>query len=246
MQTTQTDLKTLIERLTIIHRKREDYMKSRIIVGNQVKAITRRMKKREFSEAEINEHIQPIINGTSAFDSMENFYTKEMTKLAKELPIHDWFCKFDGCSSMGLAMLIAEIGNLSDYENPAKVWKRMGLAVRNGSAEKNTEKGVQVGYSVRRRMIAYRISSSIVKKDGYYRNVYDKRKEYEIERDSLLGNIDFIRERKVKMLAQFQSSENKKLIQNNQLPKSVIDLRAQRYMVKRLLRDMWMEWNKNI
>ena len=221
---TKEELIPLIEKLTEIHRKREDYMKSRIIVGNQVKAISRRMKKQGFTEPEIEQHTSPITQGTSVFDKMEKDYTTQMTQLAKELPGHDWFCKFDGCSTMGFAMLIAEIGDLCDYENPAKIWKRMGLSVRNGSAEKNNEKGVQVGYSVRRRMIAFRISSAIVKKPGLYRNVYDKRKDYEIERDGLLGNMEYVLERKAKMLVQFQSPENKKLIQNNQLPKSVIDL----------------------
>lgn len=238
-------LSSLFLQLEDLHRKRQDYMKSRIMINNQVKAITRRLTKAGVDEEQITAHTSSIVDNMESFDAVETAYEKQMIKIGKQLPLHDWYCQNEGCSDLGFCMLLAEIGDMKNYANPAKVWKRMGLSVQNGRAEKNDVKGQNTGYSKRRRMIAFMVSSSIIKKHGHYREVYDVRKAYEVERDQNGGTLEYIEENRARMTNQFKSPENKKLIKNNHLPKSVIDLRAQRYMVKRLLCDMWNEWNKN-
>jgi len=219
-------------------------MKPRVAITNQIKAIIRRMKATNFSEDIIKTHINNVKKGV-VISETEKTYEKQMIKIGKQLPLHDWYCQYEGCSDIGFCLLMAEIGNLSNYANPAKVWKRMGLSVNGGRADKNDTKGQNTGYSKRRRMIAHIISSAIIKKHGHYREVYDQRKSYEIERDQKGESLAYIEANRSKMITQFQSPDNKKLIKNNQLPKSVIDLRAQRYMIKKLLCDMWVEWNKN-
>lgn len=239
------DYSSLFIELEDIHRKRQDYIKSDGMINNQVKAISRRLTKVGYSEDQITSHTSGIVNTLQSFIEVKRAYEKQMIKIGQQLPLHDWYCQHEGCSDIGFCMLMAEIGNMKNYSNPAKVWKRMGLSVQGGRAEKNDIKGQNTGYSKRRRAIAYQISSSIIKKHGHYREIYDVRKAYEVERDLNGGTAEYVEANRSRMVNQFQSPDNKKLIKNNQLPKSVIDSRAQRYMVKRLLCDMWNEWNKN-
>jgi len=234
---TQEELNTLFDDLTVAHRTREDLMKPRIIVSNQLKAIKRNAIKRHV-EINIEDMEQNQVS------KEEKKWEKTMVGISKLLPLYDWWCQHEGCSSLGLAMLLAETGNPSNYENPAKLWKRMGLDVWEGEANKNKFKGINTGYSKRRRMIAYRISSAIIKKKGKYRDVYDVRKKYEIERDEKGYNKDYVEKKKTFMMATYKTSVKK--IKEGKLPACVIDARAQRYMVKKLIKDLWIAWQKEM
>ena len=57
-----------------------------------------------------------------------------MEKLAMQLPIYPWIESVRGAGALGLATIIAEAGDLSNYPNPAKVWKRLGFAPYDGFA----------------------------------------------------------------------------------------------------------------
>jgi Transposase IS116/IS110/IS902 family len=61
-------------------------------------------------------------------------HEKEMEKLAKQLPVAAWVESVPGLGMLGLATIIAETGDLSKYSNVAKVWKRLGYAPYNGKA----------------------------------------------------------------------------------------------------------------
>ena len=124
-----TDNQILLNQLEDVHRKREDLMKTRIMISNQIKAIERRLKRAGKDDQEINDHTLALESSFGSFKTMETLYEKQMLDLIKQLPGYEWFCQFKGCSSTGYAMLLAEIGDLQNYENPAKVWKRMGLSV---------------------------------------------------------------------------------------------------------------------
>jgi len=251
---TQAEKDPIMVQLEQAHRLREDFLKMRIMIGNQISAIKRRIKlipdpeARQYVETQLQPDVHfEAITGADIYDRAEKAYAKQMIQLAKQLPCHDWWCEQDGCSTLSFAALIAEAGDIGGYSSPAKLWKRLGLAVCNegdhaGEAEKNRQKGVNTGYSKRRRMIMYRISSAIVKKKGKYRDIYDRRKAYEAERDLAGYNQPYVARNKKFMTDAYKSPENAKRVKNGQLPRTMIDLRAQRYMVKRLVCDLWAEW----
>ena len=81
-----------------------------------------------------------------------------MAKLAKQLPAYEWVKGVRGFGDLSFARIIAETGDLSGYANPGKVWKRLGLAVFDGRAQRRTrdaEKAVEQGYSPRRRSTSW-------------------------------------------------------------------------------------------
>lgn len=243
----KSQLNTLLTEINNYHRIREDILKSRIRIEHQARVIKKRIASSNIDN-EFTEDMLTQIKNTKTFHPILKYYEKELERTIKKIPLFDWFIAINGCGPLSYASLMAEIGNPHNYENPAKVWRRMGLAVFNGRSDKNREKGNNTGYSKRRRMIAYRISSAIIKQEGKYRKIYLKRKDYEINRDAEGYNAEYIElnggQKKMKQF--YSSPQNKKRIENNQLPLCILDLRAHRYMIKRLLKDIWYKWNTDV
>jgi hypothetical protein len=141
---------------------------------------------------------------------------RQMTAVAKELPVADFVKDVTGLGWIGVGQIVAEAGDLSNYANPAKLWKRMGLAVMNGRAQrrvKDKEEAQEQGFNPRRRAVMFVIGDSLIKKHNRYRELYLERKTVEEEKHPDLTRMHRHR-------------------------------RAQRYMEKRLLRDLWTEWGR--
>ena len=160
-----------------------------------------------------------------------------MDRLARTLPAWQWF---EGhvfkTSAVSLAVIVGEAGDLSRYANPAKLWKRMGVAlvgdVRQGGLAKNAAKAEWIahGYSRQRRSRLWNIGDSLVKKQGYLREVYLARKAYERVKAEARGlTVAPAAKIPAKRAAEFMSDGH-------------VHRRAQRYMEKRMLRDLWSAW----
>jgi hypothetical protein len=68
-------------------------------------------------------------------DEWRKRFEGEMERLAKELPVWPWIKdRVYGVAELGLATIVAEAGDLADYPNPSKLWKRLGYAPYDGYA----------------------------------------------------------------------------------------------------------------
>ena len=163
-------------------------------------------------------------------------YEKVIADLAKQLPLWPWAEKIRGVGPKGLGLMIGEIGNPGDYANPAKIWKRMGLAVMpDGRAQRRVTgfMGELQGFSPVRRALMYVIGDALIKRnknpdgsDGEYRLVYLARKEYESARTAPI----------VVTVTKYGKSHQ------GDITRLVCHKRASRYMQKRVLRDLWRAW----
>ena len=137
---------------------------------------------------------------------------RKMSALSSGLPVWPWVESVRGLGALGLAIIVGEAGDLGNYANPGKVWKRLGLAPKPEYAM--TTKAGETAHCIprRRRSAMWTIGDSLIKgnKDGY-RTLYVERKAYEHGRDPEMSKMHAHR-------------------------------RAQRYMEKRLLRDLWQAW----
>ena len=163
---------------------------------------------------------------------------REMVRIAKQLPVWEWASGIKGFGALSLAVIIAETGDLSNYANPGKVWKRMGLAPYKGKSARTwrvggglkAEEWTELGYKPGRRSEMFQRVDPLMKhqidkvKDadgndtgervyGPYGKVYADRKRYELERDPAMS----------------------KMYAHN---------RASRYMEKRLLKHLWQAWRR--
>jgi len=168
----------------------------------------------------------------SIFDPKRKAIEKQMELSVKELPVCEWWCSHRGCSFLGLATVIGEAGNLSVYSEPGKLWKRMGLAPyeKNGvtramgqwmrhKADLTKKEWEKAGYCPRRRASMFVIGMAIkMQKSGTYREIYDQEKAKKVEQKK--GDKEW--------------------------PPIRLDRHAQRYMEKRLLGDLWKQWNPRL
>mgnify|MGYP005858680255 CR=1 FL=1 len=148
---------------------------------------------------------------------------RDMEMLASQTPGADFASATRGFAMRGLAVLIGEAGNLSDYPNPAKLWKRLGLAPYNGRAGSTwrtmkgglkAEEWSEMGYSPSRLGQIYGVITVPLgngNRDGKYRSLY------------LHEKARFIAEGK------------------SERPMHA-HLHAQRVMTKELVLDLWRAW----
>jgi len=169
------------------------------------------------------------------FDTYVHMIEKQMVKLAKQLPVASWV-EEPGQRGFGLpslAILVGECGNLANYANPAKVWRRMGCAPfeKNGvnhmgcTWKSNNKKGglsasewEEFGYCPRRRSVAFLHGENLVKLNqlGPYRVRYDAVK------------------------AKKMAEEDKAW------PKLRCHRHAMLLATKLLYRELWCEWNPDL
>jgi hypothetical protein len=156
----------------------------------------------------------PLIQARDGIEKHRKAIEKLLSKQAAELPVSAWVDSVKGFGIGSLAAIVGSAGDLSNYSNPAKLWKRMGLAVMpNGERQRrfaDKELAILAGYNPSRRSVVWNIGDCLIKANSpQYRPVYDKRKEYELTRTD---------------------------------KPIVAHARAKRYMEKRLLLDLWKAW----
>jgi len=157
---------------------------------------------------------------------------KEIARIAQALPAWPaWVEGVRGIGPLGFGLLIGETGDLSLYANPAKVWKRMGLAVVNGGRQRRVAgaEALEHGYSPRRRAVMFNLGEALVKQnqDGPYRTLYLERKE--IEREKMRPPCPGCKGKAERTGAERCSDAH-------------TANRARRYMEKRFLVDLWKAW----
>lgn len=230
-----------------LHRERQDYHSAEKRLTLQIKSIQRRVHAAGCpltAEAKAAGKLQGHAKCSGVYDALpaaalvlaeqrdlisthRKRPEKEMQKLAKSLPVWSWVEYTRGLGALGLAQIIAECGDLSNYNNPAKLWKRMGLGMyqrADGLWERQQkaagENGVLSGYSPTRRSILFVIGDSIIKAGGEYRELYDSRKLLEAQKPAC---------------GRFKCT-------GEHCTPGHIHNRAKRYMEKRLLRNLWRAW----
>lgn len=150
----------------------------------------------------------------------------EMKRIVRKLPIYQWAKSVKGFGELGLAVLLAEAGDLSTYPKKGHLWKRLGLAPFEGQAYStwrmkgglSADDWTEAGYSPRRRAEVYAcVSESLFRhqtvSQGPYRAIYDRRRATTAE-----SHPDWT--------------------------KAHSHMDALRVMTKVLVRDLWKEWRK--
>lgn len=209
----------------------------------------------------------PLIAWTSAFvEAMqplivaEKQFARLLEKEAKALPCYDWVKGVLGFGAASYGGIVAECAGgdeanpstIADYRSPAALWKRMGVGLVNtGSYEvHDTRKGqdgllrrVDVdkgagrqrmvageealvhGYVPRRRAILWNVGQSLIK-------AQIRKDPDDAEKRIALGELGEV----YLMRKEYELAR--------EVAPIVAHRRAQRYMEKRLLRDLWREWRK--
>lgn len=136
----------------------------------------------------------------SVWDTMRTGAEKEMRRLAEELPVWKWSVGVKGFGALGVAIIAAEAsgprGDVGSYATKERLWKRLGLAVIEGSRQRRVTDAAaaeQHGYNPRRRSEIWTIADSMFRHQwaganeeagtaphpvGPYGSVYMRRKSH--------------------------------------------------------------------
>ncbi|HUT92081.1 MAG TPA: hypothetical protein VMY37_21480 [Thermoguttaceae bacterium] len=155
-----------------------------------------------------------MLQARSPLDREREHAEQRLRKHAEQLPAWAWVKGVHGMGSLGLAIIIGEAGDLSNYANPGKLWKRLGLAPPSTYDMIKIDGTPGRCLPRQRRSAIWTIGYSLILSGGDYKTIYDERKAYEKERDPDMTKMHAHR-------------------------------RAQRYMEKRVIRNLWREWTQH-
>lgn len=78
--------------------------------------------------ARLGNRLQAFAKGIEPCVEVRHEVELEMKRIVRKLPVYAWAEPIKGFGEMGLAVIIGEAGNLSNYASVEKLWKRLGLA----------------------------------------------------------------------------------------------------------------------
>jgi len=182
--------------------------------------------------------IMPLIEARDGIEKHRKAVEKHLAEMAMTLPVSPWVKSVRGVGIASLAGVIGEAGDLSAYDNPGKLWKRMGVAPHHGRAYATwrsrggltSNDWTEAGYKPARRSVLWNIGACVVKAGGPLKTIYDERKLLEMAKCEAIA----------------ADPEQRKLFAKDSkyAPKLHAHNRAQRYIEKRFLRDLWREWRR--
>jgi hypothetical protein len=236
-------------------RMRNDYHSAEKALTCQMKAICRRhiggnkddanalFKKIEANPSLSDEPIAPILQvfmmARDVLERARKYEEEQIEKLARELPIWAWIRdEVRGCSALTLGLIVgeacgAELSTIDQYDGPAKLWKRFGLAIVEGERQgrrSDPDLAALHGYSPSRRSRLWVAGDCLIKagEKGKYYQIYRARKDYLTER-GWCGKCH---------------AKNEKTDREVCTPAHLHNS-AKRYMEKAFLKDLWREWRKD-
>jgi len=275
---------SICSELQALERTRVVYIKSRIKISNRIQAIIagtlgysagmkdeERKKKmqeagqliKQISKGEIDHPMKELVlNHLLPIDGFLNCQkaTDDVAVgFAKDLPVASWteLPEQRGFGIPRLAVIIGETGDLSNYANPAKVWKRMGCAPYSyqeqnlmGATWRGGKHGKlpasewsEFGYSPRRRAIAYIVGELLLKLNYLVPPKKDENKKL-IEGTGIPGPY------RQRYLDGRRVFEEKHSVEIREKPKLYPPLRCHYHgmllATKLLLKNLWIEWHNNL
>lgn len=197
----------------------------------------------------------PVVNlietsfvARSQFDRYRTNCENEMKDLARSLPVWPWVKKVAGVAELGLAVIVAEAGDIGAYSGPGRLWKRMGLACIDGmrqgrvppglSREERAEAWKQRGYNPSRRAEVWAFLDDTMFKQQWRgdrdedgKDPKKSGKPVAVPAHAVGPYGEVYAERKAWNLARGFSPAH-------------AEKEARRFMSKRFLRELWVAWRE--
>lgn len=158
--------------------------------------------------------LMPFLAAIERFESELKPIERRLEKIACELPVYQWASTVRGFGKLNLAMLVGEAGDIGSYRNPSCLWKRFGLGVFDGKRQRRTTD----------KELAIAMGYSPERRSTAY----------------LLGDC-LVKGNKTGAYRSLYL-ERKELEATRVATKKHAHDRAARYMIKRVLVDLWVAW----
>jgi len=175
------------------------------------------------------------------FEVFETDRLKDVETYLETLPVYGWCKEVKGLGTKLAAKLLAGIGDIRRFPNPATLWSYCGVG--DASKEKRT-KGQQLKHSPKMRATLFNLQESFIKAGSQYRVIYDKRKEKTLTTHPEWHNLTPCPIKNVGKNAP-KTDENGNQTWSNQHPKHA-HIDACRVMIKRFLAELFVAWYKSL
>lgn len=194
----------------------------------------------------VNEYIYKIADeayqlekSCQTLEYLEKDYIRQLENYMNKLAVYSGYIKnVKGIGTKTAAKLIAGIGDIRRFSNPAKLWSYCGLGQfekdENGQLKALKKKtGVQLHHSPKMRALLFVISENFIKAKSQYRIVYDDRK-----RRTLITHPEWYNLKP-------DGTPNEGNVSGAGHPKHA-DTDAKRVMIKRFLAELFVAWYESL
>lgn len=195
--------------------------------------------------------VAAVLSMGDAVEPLRKALEKQMVKLAKQLPAYAWVKSVKGFGDMSFATIVGECGDIGTYRTVSCLWKRMGVAVIAGCRQgapgtgASADDWIMHGYRKSRRAVSWNARKLVIGSMGlwrpdfdsdlsdatYYQRVYAERARYESERCPHKDGTPIKRVTNAKGVDKESYSGH-------------AANRAHRYVEKRLLKHLYLEWRR--
>jgi len=197
----------------------------------------------------VESYVNNIANQKYDADIFAQFYEvaeadriRDLEKyMETNLPVFSWCKEVNGLGTKLTAKLLAGIGDIRRFPNPASLWSYCGVG--DASKSKRT-KDKQLTHSPKMRAALYNLQESFIKANSQYRVIYDKRKERTLTTHPEWHNLVPCPVKNVGDKAPKTDADGN-VTWANQHPKHA-HIDASRVMVKRFLAELFVAWYQSL
>lgn len=237
-------IKSQCRRLCDGDKARADVLYATLLALPEAEAVTAKRKTKQKNTAGdfppilldvASTAILPLVQARNQIEPKRKIAEKNLTLLARDLPGFTFCLNTPGLSAFTIYALVAEAPGRNhrgflDFPRWQQLWKRLGVGLVDGKRQrkvKDKQLAKQHGYSPARRSVLWTIGDSLVKKEGYYRDLYLRFKLDEQEKARAQG-LKIAPAAKIpkKKVEQYRSEGH-------------IHNRAKRRVEKKLVKDLW-------
>jgi len=172
------------------------------------------------------------------YEMVEPLRVKQVKKYMEDnLPVYQWCKEVRGLGDKLTAKLLAGIGDIKRFPNPASLWSYCGVG--DASTEKRVT-GQLLTHSPKMRSTLFNLQESFIKANSQYRVIYDKRKEKTLKTRPEWHNLVPCPIKNVGKDAP-KTDDKGKVTWANKHPKHA-HIDASRVMIKRFLCELFVAW----
>lgn len=233
-------------------RARQDFLRARMRLELQAQAVCRRYcdgdreeaaklwaKVKKDSSHELMVWLEPYILAMVPLDAAKHKVELKLAKLAKKLPVYDWAKGVLGFGDVSLAAVVGECAiGPGEYRTVSALWKRMGMAVFDGQRQRKVsgDAAIEQGYNPTRRSLMWNIGCCLIK--AQIRSEKDEKGKKVEGSEYAIGEYGQLYLDRKAYLRERTASDEKPM------PPFMLHKNAQRYIEKRLLRELWKAWRR--
>lgn len=175
------------------------------------------------------------------WDRMRSNTEKLMREVARQLPVFEWVQSVKGFGELGLAIVVGEAGDLSNYATKERLWKRLGLAVIDGKRQQrrtDPDEAKAHGYNPKRRAEVWTIA------DSMFRHQWAADKDTDGKNPMKTGKPVAVPAHPTGPYGAAYMVRKARTTEYTTWTPMHRENDARRIMTKELIADLWREWRK--